>query len=178
MCIYPVTFYIYDHQRIANVLQYIPPRVYLHKNNTYFLYLKHYFAKIFQKLWALFEDLLYYKKFLSFPTSMCPIVSFFLVWIHKINLLVRCPMYIVFVSIAGEKPLDTYLSEKYPGVTLSEDAMDKIKKTKASDTYFCFTQKQMDSWFQNKPYFCLYILIIWLEKFYQFVKCYKTFCNF
>ena len=49
--------------------------------------------------------------------------------------------YIVFVSIAGEKPLDTYLSEKYPGVTLSEDAMDKIKKTKASDTYFCFTQK-------------------------------------
>ena len=49
--------------------------------------------------------------------------------------------YIVFVSIAGEKPLDTYLSEKYPGVTLSEDAMDKIKKTKASDTYFCFTPK-------------------------------------
>ena len=65
---------------------------------------------------------------MSFPTSMCPIVSFFLVWIQKINLLVRCPMYIVFVSIAGEKPLDTYLSEKYPGVTLSEDAMDKIKK--------------------------------------------------
>ena len=124
--------------------------------------MKHYFAKLYQKLWALFEDLLYYKKFLSFPT-VCPIVSFFLVWIQKINLLVRCPMYIVFVSIAGEKPLDTYLSEKYPGVTLSEDAMDKIKKTKASDTYFCLSRKESDSCFRNRPHFIIYtyLLSIW-----------------
>ena len=153
MCIYPVTFYIYDHQRIANVLQYIPPRVYLHKNNTYFLYLKHYFAKNFQKLWALFEDLLYYKKFLSFPTSMCPIVSFFLVWIQKINLLVRCPMYIVFVSIAGEKPLDTYLSEKYPGVTLSEDAMDKIKKNQGIRHLLLFVPKTIGLLFSKQASF-------------------------
>ena len=93
---------------------------------------------------------------------MCPIVSFFLVWIHKINLLVRCPMYIVFVSIAGEKPLDTYLSEKYPGVTLSEDAMDKIKKPRHQTLTFASPKNKWTLDFKTSLIFvCIFLSYDW-----------------
>ena len=104
------------------------------------------FCKIVPKIMSSIRGPLVLQEIFEFPHSVSNSIIFSGVDTKNfISMLSYVHTYIVFVSIAGEKPLDTYLSEKYPGVTLSEDAMDKIKKTKASDTYFCFTQKQMDS---------------------------------
>ena len=105
------------------------------------------FCKIVPKIMSSIRGPLVLQEIFEFPHSVSNSIIFSGVDTKNkfISMLSNVHTYIVFVSIAGEKPLDTYLSEKYPGVTLSEDAMDKIKKTKASDTYFCFTQKQMDS---------------------------------